>query len=123
MFGSGNSVLNDLLEGLLCIAVSDGHYRTNKNTSLEEVTKQFGINDHNSRAIRTRQNLGQKCDSLEVLGVSAENSLYEIKLVWRELVKHSHPDQTMARGVSLEAVKLAEKRLVRVNKAYNPILA
>ena len=29
----------------------------------------------------------------------------------------------MARGVSLEAVKLAEKRLVRINKAYNPILA
>ena len=55
--------------------------------------------------------------------MSAENSLYEIKLVWQELVKHSHPDQIMASGIPFEAVKLAEKPLVRINKAYNPILA
>ena len=29
----------------------------------------------------------------------------------------------MARGVPLEDVKLAEKRLVRINKVYNTILA
>ncbi|MFZ8882408.1 MAG: molecular chaperone DjiA, partial [Paracoccaceae bacterium] len=38
-------------------------------------------------------------------------------------VRESHPDQMIARGVPAEAVKLAEKRLIWLNEAFDSIEA
>ena len=57
----------------------------------------------------------------EVLGVSPSASLTEIRNAWRNLVKKNHPDQLIARGVPIEAVKLGEARLVAINRAWDQI--
>ena len=36
-------------------------------------------------------------------------------------VRDSHPDKMMARGVPQEAIKLAEKRIVDINRAWDEI--
>ncbi|NDH26120.1 MAG: molecular chaperone DjiA, partial [Rhodobacteraceae bacterium] len=75
------------------------------------------------RAIRARYVVDQPPDPYEVLGVTPDQSLDEIKRVWRKLVRESHPDQMIARGVPAEAVKLAEKRLIWLNEAFDSIEA
>jgi DnaJ like chaperone protein len=39
------------------------------------------------------------------------------------LVRESHPDQMIARGVPEEAVKLAERRMTQINQAFDEIVA
>jgi DnaJ like chaperone protein len=45
----------------------------------------------------------------------------EVRAAWRALVRDSHPDRVAARGLPPEAVKLAERRLVAVNRAWKVI--
>ena len=42
---------------------------------------------------------------------------------WRRQVRETHPDRLMHRGLPEEALKLAEKRLIAVNRAWERILA
>jgi DnaJ like chaperone protein len=45
----------------------------------------------------------------------------EVRAAWRQLVRETHPDQMIARGVPEEAVKLAERRMVAINRAWEEI--
>jgi DnaJ like chaperone protein len=45
----------------------------------------------------------------------------EIRALWRNAVRETHPDRMMARGVPEEAVKLAQKQLIAVNAAWEEI--
>ena len=38
-----------------------------------------------------------------------------------EAVRDNHPDRLLARGLPEEAVKMAEQRLIRINRAYEQI--
>ncbi len=40
---------------------------------------------------------------------------------WRQAVRDSHPDRMRARGLPDEALKLAEQRLVDINRAWEEI--
>ena len=60
-------------------------------------------------------------DPYTVLGVTPETPIDEIRSVWRRMVRETHPDKMMARGVPEEAIKLAEKRLVDINRAWEQI--
>jgi DnaJ like chaperone protein len=56
-----------------------------------------------------------------VLGVAPDADLATIRAAWRTQVRETHPDRMLARGVPEEAVKLAEKRLVAINRAWEDI--
>ncbi len=45
----------------------------------------------------------------------------EIRAAWRALVRETHPDRLMARGLPEEAIKLAERRLIDINRAWERI--
>lgn len=120
MFGAGDRVLHDLIEGLFHIASADGQYHPNENAFLEEVAREFGLSKKAFHAIRARYVI-DTADPYEALGVSRDHSLDEIKRIWHQLVRESHPDQMIARGVPEEAVKLAEKRLISLNDAFETI--
>ena len=47
--------------------------------------------------------------------------LDQIKTVWRGLVRNTHPDSLMARGLPEEAVKMAEKRMIVINRAWEQV--
>jgi DnaJ like chaperone protein len=44
-----------------------------------------------------------------------------VRKAWRKQVRDSHPDAMVARGVPQEAVKLAEKRVIDLNRAWEEI--
>ncbi|WP_299687651.1 molecular chaperone DjiA [uncultured Tateyamaria sp.] len=123
MFATEPETLTDLLEGLFHIAMADGFYHPNEDAFLEEVAHIFAISDRDFRALRARFVPDAAPDPFTVLGVTPELPLEEIRVAWRKLVRENHPDAMMARGVPEEAVRLAEKRMIDINRAWEDIRA
>jgi DnaJ like chaperone protein len=62
-------------------------------------------------------------DPFAILGVTPEMSLDEMRQVWRKMVREYHPDAMVARGVPEEAIRLAERRMIDINRAWDEIRA
>src|SRR6056297_178436 len=123
MFSDGQQTLCDLMEGLFHIAVADGGYHPDEDRFLRRVAEIFGLPEREFRAIRARYVPEARPDPYDVLGVEPEADLEQIRAAWRQAVRESHPDRMIARGVPEEAVNLAEKRLIAINRAWEEIAA
>ncbi|MCV2866483.1 molecular chaperone DjiA [Defluviimonas sp. WL0075] len=121
MFGPGDAVLVDLMEGLFHIAVADGEYHPHEDAFLREVARIFGVGDRCFRALQGRFVPDAEPDPYDVLGVSHETPFAQVRAAWRRAVQENHPDRLIARGLPEEAVRLAEARLVAVNRAWEEI--
>jgi DnaJ like chaperone protein len=123
MFGEDHGTLCDLMEGLFHIAMADGTYHPGEDAFLAEVAEIFDLPEGSFRRLKSRFVPDAEPDPFDVLGVSPEMPIDEIRAVWRRLVRDSHPDVMIARGVPEEAVKLSEKRLIAINRAWDTISA
>ena len=121
MFGDGQEALTDLLEGLFHIAMADGHYHPSEDDFLERVAVIFEVPEREFRSLRARFVPDAAPDPYEVLGLAPTASFDEARAAWRQAVRDSHPDRMIARGVPEEAVKLAEKRMIAINRAWEEI--
>lgn len=123
MFGADHPALHDLLEGLFHIAMADGTYHPKEDDFLERVATIFGMDARGFRGLRARFVPEAERDPYDVLGVSPDLPLEEIRKVYRAEVRACHPDQMIARGVPEEALKMAEKRMIAINRAWDEIAA
>lgn len=121
MYESDNEPLCDLMEGLFHIALADGEYHPNEDEFLRRVAEIWGFDTRRFDRIRAQFVADADRDPYDVLGVEPDMALDEIKSAWRNLVRNTHPDRMMARGVPEEAVKLAEKRMIAINRAWESI--
>lgn len=121
MFERQDQVLVDLLEGLFHIAMADGTYHPDEAAFLENVAEIFGIDEPCFRSLTARFVPDALPDPYAVLGVARDAPLDDIRAAWRQAVRDSHPDSMVARGVPNEAIKLAERRLQDVNRAWEEI--
>ncbi len=115
------NTLIDLLEGLFHIAMADGTFHPGEDAFLHDVAGIFGLDDRCYGMMRARFVEGAPRDPYDVLGITPEATVAQARAAWRQAVKDSHPDQMIARGVPAEAVKLAERRLVAINAAWEEI--
>lgn len=123
MFEGRADTLCDLMEGLFHIAVADGQYHDAEDRFLRRVAEIFGFDDARFRRVRAQFVPDARPDPYDMLGVSPDAPLEEVRRAWRGLVRETHPDRMLARGVPEEAVKLAERRLIAVNRAWEEISA
>ncbi len=121
MFDGQPETLCDLMEGLFHIAMADGFYHPGENEFLEQVAEIFGLPEMEFRALRARFVPDATPDPYTVLGVSPDASMEQIRQVWRAMVREAHPDRMIARGVPEEAIRMAEKRMVDINRAWEEI--
>lgn len=121
MFEDDSTTFCDLMEGLFHIATADGFYHPDENDFLANVARIFGQTDAQFKALRARFVPDAPKDPYTVLGVEPTASLDEIRKVWRKLVRDFHPDAMMGRGVPEEAVRLAEKKMIDINRAWEEI--
>ena len=121
MFGAGHEALGDLLEGLFHIAMADGQYHPNEDEFLKGVADIFGLGEREFRQIRSRFVPEAEADPYSVLGLTPEASMEELRAAWKTQVQESHPDRLVARGLPEEAIKMAEKRMVAINRAWQDI--
>lgn len=115
------NTLIDLLEGLFHIAMADGNFHPAEDAFLHRVAAIFGLDDRCYKMMRARFVDGAPRDPYDVLGIAPGAALPVARAAWRQAVKDSHPDQMIARGVPAEAVKLAERRLIAINAAWDEI--
>ena len=115
------NTLIDLLEGLFQIAMADGRFHPGEDDYLLRVATIFGLDESCYRMMRARFVEGAPRDPFDVLGIPADATLDEARMAWRRAVKESHPDAMIARGVPEEAIRLAERRLIAINAAWDEI--
>ena len=122
MYGDdGEAPLCEILQGLFHIAMADGIYHPNEDAFLERVSGIFGLDEVRFKQLRAQFVPDAERDPYDVLGVSRGADMPVIRAAWRKLVRETHPDQLIARGVPEEAVKLAEKRMIAINRAWEEI--
>ncbi len=121
MFKQDPKVLEDLIEGLFYIAMADGHYHPNEDDFVHVVARKFHIDEDNFRRLRTRFAPDAPPDAYDVLGVTPDTPMADIRTAWRQRIRETHPDQLMARGLPEEAITLATKHMIAVNKAWEEI--
>ncbi len=121
MYGSSCEPLLDLMDGLFHIAMADGEYHPNEDAFLSRVAEIFEIKEQAFRAMRARIVPDAQPDPYDVLGVTSDHSIAEIKQAYRNLVRETHPDRMIARGVPEEAVNLATHKMAQINAAWDEI--
>ena len=121
MFSDGRGPLCDLLEGLFYIAVADGRYHPHEDAVLADIARIFDLKEAEFKNVRARFVPDAERDPYDVLGVRPDQPLSEIRGVWKALIKESHPDKLVARGLPEEAIKLAERRVADLNRAWEEI--
>jgi len=121
MFDGETGTLCDLMEGLFHIAMADGTYHPQEEAFLRRVAEIFGLDEGDFRRLRSRFVPDAKPDPYSVLGVSRDTPLPQIRKAWQQMVRDSHPDKMIARGVPPEAIRLAEHRMVAINRAWEEI--
>ncbi len=123
MFGPGTPVLKDLLEGLFTIAMADGEYHAGEDAFLQEVARIFGLESCCFRSIRAAFVPDAAPDPWVVLELEPGADAAQVRARWRAAVREAHPDRALARGLPPEAVKLAEDRVIALNRARAEIEA
>jgi DnaJ like chaperone protein len=121
MFENSDACLCDLMEGLFHIAMADGTYHPAENDFLAQVAEIFGLEEHDFRALRARFVPDAAPDPYTVLGVSPDTPVADIRKAWKQQVRDTHPDAMMARGVPQEMIRMAEKRMIDLNNAWDEI--
>ncbi len=121
MFRETDGTLCDLMEGLFHIAVADGAYHPQEDDFLARVANIFGLEPRSFKQLRARFVPDAHPDPWDVLGVEPGTPMDDVQKVWRQQVRETHPDRMLARGVPEEAIKMAEKRLIAINRAWEEI--
>lgn len=122
MFAADRAVLENLLGGLFHIALADGRLSPAEDAYLAEVARHFGFDARDYARIRAHHAGGAEDgeeDPFAILGLSPDALPGEIHTAYRRLVRDSHPDLAIARGLPPECVALATARAARLNAAYD----
>ena len=124
LFAADRAVLEDLLGGLFHIALADGRVCSAEDDYLREVARHFGFDAADYARIRALHG-GPSRDGLEdpyaILGVLPGAAFGTVREAYHRLVRESHPDLVIARGLPPECVALATARIARINAAYDQI--
>ena len=122
LLGAGSPVLEDLLEALLLIAVTDGVHPAELDY-LATVADRLGFDAAAYARIRARYIAPARDDPYVVLGIAPDAAPDAVRTAYRALVKTYHPDRHMAAGTPPEFLRVAEARMAAINAAYAAVSA
>lgn len=115
----------------LNLAYIDGEFNKSEQDVIRNIAYGFGIDKetldeiiykfdsfYGSRFGTDRDEVSRENDAFEVLGLSKNASLDEVKARYKELVRQYHPDILMGRGESKDVIERSTKKLQEINEAY-----
>ena len=115
----------------LNLAYIDGEFNKSEQDVIRNIAYGFGIDKetldeiifkfdsfYGSRFDANPDEAIQEKDAFEVLGLSKNASLDEVKARYIELVRQYHPDILVGRGESKEVIERSTKKLQEINEAY-----
>jgi DnaJ like chaperone protein len=121
-YASCPQILEDVLEGLFHIAVSDGQLSDAEETYLETVANLFGIGRTCYRRIRAGYAAPSEDDPYVVLGLTPHADDDAVRHARRQRLSEFHPDRIRARGLPQDYETLYTDRAARINLAYDQIV-
>jgi DnaJ like chaperone protein len=116
-------ILEDVLEGLFHIAISDGQLTHAEETYLETVAELFGIRPLAYRRIRAGYVVQGHDDPYYILGLTPHATEAEIKKARHQLLIDFHPDRIAARGLPEEFRALYTQKTALINRAYTELMS
>ena len=111
----------DVFEGLFNIAAADGVLHRSEEAYLEQVAEIFGFSQQTYRSVRA-QFVDDPDEAYTVLGLDPSVSGDELQSRYRQLVRETHPDVMISRGVPEEFIDMATRKLAAINSAYERIV-
>ncbi|MDE2792507.1 MAG: TerB family tellurite resistance protein [Paracoccaceae bacterium] len=117
-------VLEQILAGLLQIAVSDGTYHRGERDFIARVSREFGFSDQQRRRIENTYLPSEVVDArdpYEVLGVNRNSSDSDVRAAYRKIIRDYHPDQLEAKGVPEEFHAMGVRKTSEANTAFDRI--
>ena len=115
-----SSVLEELLKLLIIIALADGKITIPEIKYLKEVGNIFGFSEEDFERIYSSKS-GVSSDPYQILGVSRDASIYEIKQKWKQLAINHHPDRLISQGIPEDLIHKSTSRLKEINNAWDTI--
>ena len=115
-----SSVLEELLKLLIIIALADGKITIPEIKYLKEVGNIFGFSEKDFERIYSSKS-GVFSDPYQILGVSRDASINEIKQKWKQLAINHHPDRLISQGIPADLIHKSASRLKEINNAWDTI--
>ena len=115
-----SSVLEELLKLLIIIALADGKITIPEIKYLKEVGNIFGFSEEDFDRIYSSKS-GVSSDPYQILGVSRDASIDEIKQKWKQLAINHHPDRLISQGIPEDLIHKSTSRLKEINNAWDTI--
>ena len=120
LLGKNSSVLEELLNLLIIIAKADGKITKSEILYLKQVSIIFGFSFEKFERIYS-SNLGKISDPYQILGVTRNTPIVEIKNKWKLLASNHHPDKLIAQGLPIDFIEKSTNRLQEINNAWDII--
>ncbi len=120
LIGYQPEVLQTMVHLLFRIAMADGQFHPQEERFIRQVADIFGLSPTEYDQIRA---LFVKFDhhAYQVLGLTPQASVEEIKVTYKKLVNQYHPDRLIAKGVPEDFIKIANEKMAEINNAYDQI--
>jgi DnaJ like chaperone protein len=122
LFKDEPELLEAVLDGLFLIASADGAIHEAESVYLSDIAVIFSISIKDYARIEARH-VRRSDDPYLVIGADRAWSDGALKAHYRRLVAQIHPDRQIARGLPVEAVRIATDRLATINSAWDRIEA
>jgi len=120
LLGKNSSVLEELLNLLIIIAKADGKITEPEILYLKQVSVIFGFSIEKFERIYS-SSLGKTSDPYQILGVTKDTPILEIKNKWKILATNHHPDKLIAQGLPIDFIEKTTHRLQEINNAWDII--
>jgi DnaJ like chaperone protein len=120
LLGKKSPVLEELLNLLLFIAKADGIISPEEISYLKKVSIIFGFLENDFERIYS-SNMGNHMNPFQVLGVSEDTPIKNIKIKWKILAINHHPDRLIAKGMPEDFIEKSTPRLQEINNAWDII--
>jgi DnaJ like chaperone protein len=115
-------LLEDVLDGLFFIALSDGVVTSDELVYLEEVSRLFGLSPLAFRRLRATHMGAGPDDPYVILGIAADAPDETVRAAWRSALSEAHPDRALSRGLPQDYVLVAQAKSAAINSAYDTVM-
>jgi DnaJ like chaperone protein len=122
LFDHDTSALKDILDALFAIAMADGQFHEKEENFLRHCAEIFDVSPGCYAEMMARW-VPERWNPHQVLGMIPGDAPEDIRRRYRQLVRESHPDRLIAKGMPHEMVGLATRRMADINRAYAEISA
>jgi DnaJ like chaperone protein len=115
-------LLEDVVDGLFHIAVSDGVVTGEELDYLAHVAELFALSPLTFRRIKATHVGAGADDPYVVLGVAPDAPDSQVREARRRLLAETHPDRVRARGLPEEFVEVFTAKAAAVNEAFDQVM-